>query len=115
MNNSFIPGEEPEKDYTPLRERDSEMLRVLESLTAVENSNEWSTLRELAFDKRLESLEKSLILESKKDEVNLPEVYRLQGRISEARRLTKLSETYKLERVNIKRQLNPPGLAGIAR
>lgn len=110
MNNS-LSLEDFEEASTPnerLREREQHLVRMIESLKALEEGREWSTLKELMFDGALETLESRLRTESKKSELNLPEIYRLQGRIQEAKKYTDLLGTARLELANIRKQINPP-------
>lgn len=110
MNNSFgidldISQEKP--DPVPLRERESKLLRLLETIQAF--GPEWSTLKEELFDGRVESLEKLLLGESKKKDVQLPDLYRLQGRLSEVKRVASIAEVALAELNSIRKQLNPSG------
>lgn len=92
---------------TIVRERDAHLVRLLESITEVQATRAWSTLKE-EFDGEIARLNRLLLAESKKSEVNLPEVYRLQGRIESAKKysLEKLFEDYMTERETIKRKLS---------
>ncbi len=120
MNNSFnidlyedFSQEKPNQE--PLREREAKLLRVIEALAAVSQSNEWSTLKSELFDDVLKSIENRLRVESEKTEVNLPEIYRLQGEKKWARNyadLQTLIEQYRLEITHIRMQLSPPGPTG---
>lgn len=104
MNNVFnIP--EPERDNSKLVERQSEVIRVLAALKAIEDSREWSTLKDLVFEGRIETLEGQLKSESKKDLLDQTAIYRLQGRILEAKRLANLPDTYSAEAKHIKNAL----------
>jgi hypothetical protein len=113
MNNSlsietFDEKEPSQRVADSLKERESRLVRLIESLKALEKGREWSTLREFLFDGALETLENRLATASKKPELDLPEIYRLQGRILEARKYTNLLDTSRLELNNIRKQINPP-------
>lgn len=113
MNNSKIiiddmtlSLEEPVKNTEHLREEVSRLTRILEAIGAIENSEEWRTLKREIFDSTVENLEKRLKNESEKLQIDASELYRLQGQLFWARKyanLTKLSESYKLELSNIKK------------
>lgn len=80
MNNSAIQEETTE---TP-NIRAGQLTTLIESAGAILTSKEWSTLK-TEFD--LGRLERLLATESRRKEINLPEIYRLQGRIEENKRL----------------------------
>lgn len=107
MNNSQIT---PEKDDLPtiLRKRQSELVKLIESLQAVTESEAWQNLKTLVLNGAVETLEKRLKAESERLELNLPEIYRLQGQLAYARRtdLNKLIDVYKLELTSIGNKLN---------
>lgn len=116
MNNSFnidlnedFSQEKP--NSTPLREREAKLMRVLESLGALSQSNEWSTLKTELFDEVLESIEKKMRVEAGKAEISTPELYRLQGERKWAKRYAdpiSLIQNYRVELAHIRKQLNPP-------
>ncbi len=92
-----------------LRKKQAELLKIIEVLNAVLRVPEWKILKEMVFDSRVEKLEKELKSESLKDELQIPEIYRLQGKLEWARRYSdfyKLAETYKTELDNLTKKLN---------
>lgn len=93
-------------DEQALRERDTHLIRLVEAIQAIQRTPEWSTLKE-EFDGEIARLERLLLVEARKKEVSLPEVYRLQGRIEEAKRvsLEKLLVDSMTEHDNLKRKL----------
>lgn len=114
MNNSKIAI-----DNTPLtleemvnpesyRERQSTLIRILEAIDGLRNSEEWSTLKKEIFDSRVESLEKQMRNESESNEIKDSNLYRLQGRLFEARKydLDKLREIHLSELSKIKKLLS---------
>lgn len=110
MNNArFIDEEDIVVDTTVLlRQRQTELTRIIETINALSKLPEWQTLKELVFDGMTEKLEKSLQIEVKKPELNAPEIYRLNGQLQWAKRygdLYKLAEAYKLELTNINKKL----------
>lgn len=96
-----------ESQLATVRERYAHLVRLIEAITDVQSTSAWSTLKE-EFDGEIARLERLLMQESKKGEVNLPEVYRLQGRIESARKysLEKLFEDSMAESDTIKRKLS---------
>lgn len=88
-----------------LRERESQLVRIIDAIEGISQSVEWSTLKSLVFDNRIGKLEKQLKSESEKSELKDSEIYRLQGRLFEARKydLVKLIETYRLELTKIRK------------
>lgn len=116
MNNSLnidlspeFPEETGQKER--LREREAKLVRTIEALVGVSQSNEWSSLKTELFDKTLETVEQKLRLEAEKPEVCLPELYRLQGERKWARRYADpllLVEEFRVELAHIRKQLNPP-------
>lgn len=89
-----------------LWERDSHLVRLIEAITALQSTDAWSTLKE-EFDGEVAKLNRHLLTESKKSEVNLPEVYRFQGRIEAAKKYSfeSLLASYRFERESIRKQL----------
>lgn len=92
-----------------LGEAEARLIRIIEAVSKVISSDEWSTLKNLVFDRRVENLEKQLLTESEKLIINDSELYRLQGRLFEARKydLHKLNESFRLELVNIRKLTQP--------
>src|SRR3990167_4477845 len=110
MNNSSVQNLEETEDsrLSFLQEQQGELSRLVEAINRVEQSEDWRKLKELLLDGIVEKLERQLKDEAKKDEVSLPEVYRLQGQISWARKYTnlkKISDEKRLEIENIKKQI----------
>lgn len=115
MNNSKIASdsvgiilEEP-VNLDSYNERQATLVRIIEAIDGIRNSIEWSTLKKEIFDSRIESLEKQMKFESEGLSIRDSELYRLQGRLFEARKydLDKLRETYLLELSKIKKLTQP--------
>lgn len=101
-----VPLTLEESDKTELlRERESTLIRIIEAIENIAQLPEWSTLKTLIFDSRIEHLEKQLKSESEQNKLNESEVYRLQGRLFEARKynLETLQKMYRDELTNIKK------------
>lgn len=98
----------PETRIENLRVRDSQLVRMIESLDALIKSQEWRTLKEDLFDDVLESIEKRIKQETEKPELSLPELYRLQGEKKWAKKFSQLSilrESLHKELVGIRKNL----------
>lgn len=97
---------EPDKLAT-IRERDAHLVRLIEAITEVQSTSAWSTLKE-EFDGEIAKLNRFLLAEAKKKDIDTAEQYRLQGRIESAKRfsLEKLFEDAMTERDTIRRKLS---------
>ena len=108
MNNSqIVIDEEPDREAS-LAQRQGELVRIVEALRRVADSEDWDVLKELVFDGVLETLERQLKNEAQKAEVVTPELYRLQGQLVWARKyadLDKLAEFFKIQIEGIKSNL----------
>lgn len=113
MNNSKIVLdanslglEEKATNIEALRERETQLVRIIEALEGISHSTEWSTLKTLIFDSLVDSLERQVKYESERKNLDDSEIYRLQGKLSWARKyasLSKLSDEYRLELSNIRK------------
>jgi len=116
MNNSKIALDNQdvltEKTYDKkpiLRQKEGELVTIIEAIMRIESTNDWQILRNHIFDGLVEGLEGRLRGEAGKNELNQPEVYRLQGQLLLARKyadLKKLAEVFRSELSNVKFQLN---------
>lgn len=113
MNNSLHFEQErvsQEKPDERVQEREAKLVRLVEALSVINDSREWSTLREELFDGQLATIENRLKSESEKTELNTAEIYRLQGEKKWAKRYSNFDDliaNYRAELANI-RKLNPP-------
>lgn len=62
-----------------LREKQSEINRILEALEGLEKNKDWKTLRETLFGKSLEAIERQIKNEALSPEINSEKLYKLQG------------------------------------
>lgn len=114
MNNSFLYFETPVKektvDVTPkLREREAELVKIIEALTEINKGKEWSTLKKYIFDGLVERLEKELKAEARKDGPDSNKLGKLSGQLLWAERyadLNKLIAQFRTELTNIRLQLH---------
>lgn len=112
MNNALLADlnlEEDKVDNAPiLRKREVELASIIAVIESLAESNDWKSLKKLVLDGVVESLEKRLSNEANKAELNSPEIYRLQGQLTWAKKyadIIKLSQAYRIELVNIRKQL----------
>lgn len=120
MNNakiieSFSDPEPEQQEISPdqripwLRQREGELVKIIEAIRTVEQSDEWSTLKTHVLDGVLETLDKRLATEASKPSVDTPQIYRLQGQIAWAKKyanLATLADAFRLELTNIRTKLN---------
>lgn len=114
MNNALLEIEpvdlslESKDDSNLLREHEGTLTALIEAASKLKATHEWSTLKKVIHGEveRLETLQK---LESSKSEVSLPELYRLQGRLLQARHhsLDALEAKWRAELLNIRQKLTP--------
>lgn len=91
-----------------LREREAKIVKVLEALRAVKESEHWSTLKDEVFDGLLSRLNKELELEARQNTPDTLKLNRLTGQIIWAEKysdLSKLESQYRLELTHIRQQL----------
>jgi hypothetical protein len=115
MNNSFLAVEkvslsqDTKVDRAPiLRQREGELITILDSLKAIQASKEWSSLKNLIFDELAKSLSKELRSEARADNPNVLKLRFIAGQIKWAEKyadLKKLEDTYRLELTNVRIQL----------
>lgn len=98
-----------ESQLATLRKRDAHLVRLIEAITDVQSTRAWSTLKE-EFDGEVAKLNRLLLTEGKEKEVDIAEIYRFQGRLEEAKRISleKLLADSMTEHDNIRRKINPP-------
>lgn len=92
-----------------IENREKELVSIIEALVEIRNTHSWKVLKSYVFDGVLETLERRLAEEAKKDEISSPELYRLQGQIVWARKyadLNKLEEIFQTELTGIKKLLH---------
>ena len=92
-----------------LRAIEAKLTRIIEAIVRLNQTDEWSTLKSLVFDSRIKTIEEQIMAESNKNIIEDPSLYRLQGRLFEARRydLDTLLKNSRQELINIKRITQP--------
>ena len=113
MNNSKIAfdniEEETKDKLSFLQKQQGEFSQIVEAINRVEASQDWQKLKRLVLDGVVTTLEKKVASEASKEEVNTPELYRLQGQLTWARKyadLSKFAEFFRVQISNLKNQIN---------
>lgn len=108
MNNSRIALEPETALKLSTEEREAFLIRMIDAIKEFSGNLAWKTLHGEVYMPEIESLERRLMSEAKKSEVDIKEIYRLQGRLAEIKRfnLESLLETFKVELENIKKRNN---------
>lgn len=115
MNNSLIIEsvslelEQPADKTELLRQKETELIQIIEALSKVIESREWAVLKDKIFDGVVESLERRLKTEIKKKPLNGPLIHSLNGQIEWAEKysnLESLAHIYKQELTNVRNQFN---------
>lgn len=91
-----------------LQEIYDRLVRLIEALARLETNDDWKILKELVFDKSLSSIERQLMNETLNKEVNLNQIYKLQGEWAWAKQFTdvnRLIETYRKQLEDIKSKI----------
>jgi len=97
-----------EERKTKLRERQSELMRLLEALGKLDKSEEWHVLKELVFDKSVIAVERQLLNESLAKEIDTNKLYKLQGEWAWAKQygdVNRFADTLKTQLEEIKKLL----------
>lgn len=116
MNNSKFTIEsvplslESEIDNSPtLRKEEGRLLKIVEALEEIKQTKAWSTLKYEVFDSLVETLEKALTDEGKKESPDTLKLNRLAGQLKWAEKfsdLSKLKDAFHLQLQNVRKQIN---------
>lgn len=114
MNNSRIAidrifDEPKEIDYKPqLRQREGELVKIIEALKNVQSSKDWSTLKNTVFDGVVTTLETQLHSEAIKQDPDKLVMARINGQRAWAKKyanLDNLAEIFRLELTQVRLKL----------
>lgn len=113
MNNSKIVFDaQSREDTSPrtvwLHNREGELIKVIEAIRRVSESEDWKVLKSHVFDGLVETLDRKVKEEASKEEISSPELYRLQGQLAWARKysdLEKLIEFFKVELQGVRKNI----------
>ncbi len=92
-----------------LQERQAKLLRIIEALQGIMQTEEWSSLKTEVFDGLPEQIRKDLLSESRKDDPDPKKLNRLSGELKWAEKfsdLSKLENQYRVELQGIRLQLH---------
>lgn len=110
MNNAkFVDEEEITVDNSLLRQRKATLIKLIEAINELSKNKDWQIMKDLLFDGLVEKIERNLLAEAKQNKLNDPEIYRLQGQLTWAKRYSdpyRLAETYRIELGEITKRLN---------
>lgn len=115
MNNSKIVSdnfEENQEIDLKLQLKQGELSQVIEAINGVEQSEDWQKFKKLLLDNVVSNIERQLSNVSLDKEINLSEIYRLQGQLTWAKKyadLKKLSDFFKQQLEGVKLRLKQNG------
>lgn len=93
---------------TILQEEQTRLISILEALEKLDKTKEWTTVKELVFNRSLESIERQIKVESLATEINTDKLYKLQGEWVWAKQfcdIDRFVETIKKQLEDIKQRL----------
>ncbi len=67
-------------------EKHAELVRIIQSFETLDKSKEWETIRELVYDRELDSIEKQILNASLESPLDIAKIHVLQGRRAQARK-----------------------------
>lgn len=115
MNNSklaidslTLTEEQPVDNKPMLREKESSLIKVIDALQGISQTQEWGTLKSEVFDNLVVTLEKELRDEAKKETPDPLKLSRVAGQLKWAEKysdLTKLEGVFRIELKRIRQML----------
>lgn len=116
MNNSFLAMEsvslemEQPLDNTELfRNKETELIQIIEAIEKIAESREWAILKEKLFDGVVAGLLRQRDTEVEKKPLNGPLIYSINGQLAWAKKYSdfaSLSNIYKVELQNVRTKIN---------
>lgn len=91
-----------------LREKQTELVKLIKAFVSLEENKDWVTLRELVFQRSLAAIEREIMNESIKPEISINKLYKLQGEWVWAKQYSETNrfvETLKKQLEDIKQRL----------
>jgi hypothetical protein len=91
-----------------LREIQNNLVRLIESYVALDKNPDWKVLQELVFEKSLASIERQILNTALSKDINLNELYKLQGEWAWAKQhldINRVVNTLKAQLEDIKTKL----------
>lgn len=109
IDNVNLDLEEEAIDHKPaLRSREGDLVRVIEALGRLGESDDWKLLKKLVFDGVTDGLERRLQSEAHKKVRDDGEIDRLNGQLAWAQKfsdISKLNDIFKVELKNVRTQI----------
>lgn len=103
MNNSSVQPEATKIDLeVKLQEREAKLIRIIEAIGRVKESEAWSTLKIEVFDGLSSVLKRELLTEAKKDDPNTNKLNRLSGELKWSEKFTDLEKFENEQRIELK-------------
>ncbi len=122
MNNSKLAidsislTQDVEVDRTPqLKNREGQLIKIIEAIESVGKSEAWSTLKTEVFDSIVNILEREIKDEAKKESPDTLKLNRLAGQLKWAEKysdLSKLGGVFRQELIGLRKTLNGTELNG---
>lgn len=116
MNNSRLAiesidlhVEEPVDKSEQFRAEEARLVKIIESLQGVQQTSEWSSLKELIFDGLPKRLKSELLTEAKRENPDTNKLNRITGELKWADKfsdLKKLEDSYRVELTNVRIRLH---------
>ena len=111
MNNSLVMQEvtPPENPQEKLRDREALLVRLIEAVQRVMQTQDWSSLKTEVFDGLAERFKSELLSEAKKENPDSNKLNRLAGELKWAEKyadLDKYAETLRVELKGIRLRLH---------
>ncbi len=111
MNNSQVRIPDEPVNTEQLEEREAKLVRIIGALEKVQESAEWSSLKQEIFDGKVENLRNLVLTEAKKEKPDTERLNRLTGQLEWAEKfsdLGKLAEQYRKELLMIRNRYGRP-------
>lgn len=114
MNNSkfaienVLSNEETIDRKPILREKEGELMKIIDTIQKIEKTKEWSTLKEKIFDSLSEKLLKEIQSEARKENPDTLKLNRLAGQLIWSEKfsdLSKLENDFRVQLTNIRKLL----------
>lgn len=102
MNNSFIKLEPEIPQSEKLQEHEAKLIRVIEAIGVIKNSEAWSSLKTEVFDSLTVRLKRELLTEAKKEDPSSNKLNRIAGELKWAEKFSDLDKLEESQRIELK-------------
>lgn len=115
MNNSLIIEnvsldlDQPLDNTELFRQKETELIQIIEAIEKITDSREWNILKEKIFDGVVQNITRQRDIEVEKKPLNGPVIHSLNGQLVWAKKYSdfgSLANIYRLELQNIRNKLN---------